>query len=77
MFRPVELAEENLSRRSQRHPLDHPDTLESAYNLGAALRFEDGDRARAILKDTLNRQKSLSGSEHPDTVNTQELIERL
>lgn len=75
--RAIELAERTLACRRRLFPPNHPDTLESAHNFGATLRFVDRDRARDILSDTLGRRKSTLGVEHPNTVRTQELLNDL
>lgn len=75
--RAIEFAEQTLACRQRLFPANHPDTLGSAHNLGAALRFVDRDRARIILDDALERRKATLGTDHPDTVHTRELIERM
>jgi hypothetical protein len=55
--------------------VDHPDTLDSAHNLGMDL-AEAGraGAARALLADTLARRRQVLGERHPETQRTARVL---
>jgi hypothetical protein len=58
-------------RKRWRHSLgaDHPDTLDSAINLAAALHgLGERQAARRLDEDTLTRRRRVLGDDHPDTL---------
>lgn len=71
------LDEDTLARR-QSFGADHPDTLRTAVNLAIRLwRLGETEAGRALAEDSLSRMRRVLGGNHPDTVNTAELLRTL
>ncbi|MER5466929.1 FxSxx-COOH system tetratricopeptide repeat protein [Streptomyces sp. NPDC002668] len=71
------LGEDTLTR--QRRVLgDHPDTLNTAHNLAIDLAaLGQTEQAHALGEDTLTRRLQVLGEDHPDTLRTADLLDRL
>jgi len=60
-----------LDRRRRVLGEDHPETLDSAYNLTVYLRrLGDVRAARDLDQDTLDRRRRVLGEDHPETLSS-------